>query len=56
MAKECIWTEDDTGLVFETACDGELLLDGNPTDNEMKFCCFCGKRLVYQPRTRPVTQ
>jgi hypothetical protein len=38
----CTWTEEDgcwntdCGHVFEVS-------KGTPAENEMKFCCFCGK-------------
>jgi hypothetical protein len=42
----CEWTEDSDGN-WDTAC-GEtfVLIDGIPTGNDMKFCCYCGKALT----------
>lgn len=41
----CIWKEDFDGN-WETDCD-ELFVfnEGGPKENNMKFCCYCGKPL-----------
>lgn len=40
----CTWTED--GDMWETTCGNAFSInDGTPKDNDMKFCCFCGKTL-----------
>ena len=41
----CVWTEDEDGN-YETDC-GQMFcfIEGGPTDNGMKFCCYCGKPL-----------
>lgn len=45
----CTWTEDDNG-VYNTSCDESFIfIDAGPTENEMKFCCYCGKPLVAVP-------
>jgi hypothetical protein len=43
--KTCLWKEDPDD-VWETAC-GELfqLNDGAPSANNLKFCCYCGRKL-----------
>ena len=47
----CTWTyhPDGPGLwcdYWETGCGNEFeMVDGSPTDNDMKFCPYCGKRL-----------
>lgn len=40
----CAWTEADEGWV--TDC-GRIfaVTEGAPAENEMRFCCFCGKPL-----------
>ena len=42
----CTWYGDEEGT-FETTC-GHLfqMIDGTPTENRFKHCCFCGKALV----------
>lgn len=42
---ECKWAPDKfCGDIWESDCGGTLMLnDGPPSDNQMKFCCFCGK-------------
>ena len=43
----CSWTLDDPDFNgWSTECGGEFVLaDGTPTQNEMRFCCYCGKPL-----------
>ena len=44
-SKSCIWEEDWEGN-WEADCDNMFcFIDGGPRDNEMKFCCYCGKKL-----------
>src|SRR5690606_14840627 len=49
MATEtCTWhgNPDDSGF-WDTDCHNTFVLDdGTPTDNDMKFCCYCGRPLV----------
>jgi len=41
----CTWTEDENGP-WDTACgESYEINDGTPEDNNMAFCCFCGKAL-----------
>jgi len=48
MPESCVWTYDEDVDKWDAAC-GELnsymILVGNPTDNGMKFCPFCGTRI-----------
>jgi len=49
--EECSWTEEDPwGSMpdtWQTAC-GNLFTytEGGPSENDAKFCCYCGKKLV----------
>jgi hypothetical protein len=44
--KECEWTEDSDGT-WNSACGNSFVLnDGKPEDNNMKFCLFCGGKLI----------
>lgn len=47
----CNWNqEDDDWGSYETDCGQSFnLTDGTPDDNNLKFCCFCGKALVGHP-------
>lgn len=39
----CGWTSDDDGT-YHTGCGHAFVLnDGTPTENSMRFCCYCGK-------------
>jgi hypothetical protein len=46
-ADRCLWAlEDDDAGVWETECGGAfILIEGTPTENNMAFCPYCGKRL-----------
>lgn len=38
----CAWREDADGN-WQTACDQlHILIEGTPSDNRMRFCCYCG--------------
>lgn len=52
MMGSCTWTENVDGN-WETSC-GEMFVfeDGTPSENGMKYCCYCGCVLVekiYDP-------
>lgn len=45
MGETCTWErEDDAHFgTYETSCGNVFdLIDGTPSENDMKFCCFCG--------------
>ena len=42
---DCVWEADEDGN-WETDCHNlHILIDGNPVDNGMEFCCYCGKHI-----------
>jgi len=48
----CIWTAEEEDLVdfgensYYTSCGNDfLLLEGTPSDNNMKYCCYCGDKI-----------
>lgn len=42
----CVWTEAYEGNgPWEVGCGHDFELDGTPSENGMKFCCFCGAEL-----------
>ena len=46
----CHWHQDDEGN-WETGCNELFIIpEGGPNDNGMKFCCYCGGRLVADRR------
>ena len=47
VVSACIWSQDDAGHdIYSTSCNNTFRLDdGTPSENKMKFCCFCGGRL-----------
>jgi len=50
----CIWTENSDG-VWETECKSAFeLTTGTPDENEMHFCCYCGKPLKQVKYVEPI--
>lgn len=49
--KPCQWTYDEEHDVYDTEC-GEAfsITDGTPKENGMKFCTYCGKKLITKER------
>ncbi len=46
----CTWTPDDDGN-YATGCDNLfVIIDGTPSENQMAFCPYCGKRITEQPQ------
>jgi len=44
-SRECEWSE--VGEMWETTCGHAFVLnDGTPSENEMRFCCYCGGELA----------
>jgi hypothetical protein len=45
----CVWTlplDGKAWQTWETSCGKAfVMIDGAPSDNGMKFCCYCGKPL-----------
>jgi hypothetical protein len=42
----CLWREEYGDEEYQTSCGKAFVLnDGTPKDNDMLFCCFCGKLL-----------
>ena len=45
----CTWEEEDG--FWETYCGREFVInEGDPEDNGMKYCCFCGKLIEAFPK------
>lgn len=46
----CLWSRaDDDTDVWETKCGHAfMIIDGTPTDNQMAFCCYCGRPLEQE--------
>lgn len=44
--KGCVWHCDEYG-VWHTDCEHLYVInEGLPSDNSMKYCCFCGKEII----------
>lgn len=51
--QRCYWTEDPDGQ-WETSCGNTfVIIDGSPADNDMTYCCYCGKKLAQQSFQEP---
>ena len=47
MNPTCKWFEDPNYECYDTDCEQAfIMIEGTPSDNGMKFCCYCGKPLV----------
>jgi len=46
---KCIWKEEkdiDSCHVYNTSCENMFeFIDGNPKDNNFKYCPYCGKSI-----------
>ena len=43
--ESCEWSQDNDGN-WTTECGGMFVInEGTPKDNDMRFCCYCGKPL-----------
>jgi len=46
---ECIWEEEngvDSDGTYITSCDNMFtIMEGNPKDNNFKYCLYCGGKL-----------
>ena len=55
----CTWTQQDHegGDSWETDCGNAFWLDGGPpSENSMRFCCYCGRPLAekrFEPEPEP---
>lgn len=44
--EQCEWAEDEYGT-WETSCGNAFEInDGSPADNDMAYCCYCGKKIA----------
>lgn len=48
--KACSWAQDGVGEDhWDTGCRKRFtLMDGSPSENRMRFCCYCGGDLIEQ--------
>ena len=51
---ECIWKEEkdiDSCHVYNTDCENMFeFVDGNPKDNNFKYCPYCGKAIKEETK------
>lgn len=46
MDDNCKWVEDYNGT-WETSCENAFeITEGTPDENGMKYCPYCGKKLI----------
>ena len=48
MPTKCVWEFDyDETYSWITSCGKKFyIVEGTPVENEMKFCPYCGKKIV----------
>jgi len=45
IVRVCHWTENEEA--WSTSCDNYfIVLEGSPSQNEMRFCAYCGGELI----------
>lgn len=46
----CEWVVDDDGN-YQTSCDHtHTITNGTPSENDMRYCCYCGARIKEPTR------
>lgn len=45
MAEQCTWKEDEDGVWYTECGEVFVVIDGIPKENNMRYCCYCGKPL-----------
>lgn len=52
----CVWAQSYDSDSWDTGCGNAFTInDGTPKENQMAFCCFCGRKLnerLVQPQKR----
>lgn len=51
MLNACLWAEDEDGNWWTACNNGFVFTDGGPTENGMRFCCYCGRDLQVETET-----
>jgi hypothetical protein len=50
MKDTCNWNQEFEDDFWSSDCGGSFTLnEGPPSENGMKFCCYCGKPLTESP-------
>ncbi len=52
MRDACTWADEggDFAGTYRTTCDNYFsIIDGTPSENGMRFCCYCGRPLIEKP-------
>ena len=52
-APNCAWVPDEDGTYYTDCGAAFTIIDGKPSDNGMKFCCYCGKPIDQQAYVPP---
>ena len=47
--KRCRWIFSDDGYWVTDCANAFVVNEGTPTENKMKFCCYCGRNLKEVP-------
>lgn len=50
---QCTWKQNEDGNWNTTCKNIFILMEGTPEENEMRFCCYCGRVIrLTQPKER----
>ena len=55
IIEKCVWAQDDWDCdVWATDCGKHFsIIEGTPTENSFRFCCYCGKPIEEAPYEEP---
>jgi hypothetical protein len=55
MPSTCLWKEDSDGN-YDTDCGCAFCLEaGTPSENGMRFCCYCGS-VLFEVKYTPTEE
>jgi len=55
MPSTCLWKEDSDGN-YDTDCGCAFCLEaGTPSENGMRFCCYCGN-VLFEVKYTPTEE
>ena len=57
-APGCAWSQDgEDSDTWQTDCGGLFsIIDGKPSENNMRFCCYCGKSMTEHPHEEEIDE
>ena len=53
MSDKCEWAQDEDGAWDTQCCNRFEINEGTPADNDMAYCCYCGKPIEQTEYVSP---